>query len=93
MLTHRNLIANAINTQMVMPLDIDDVYLVMAPLFHAAGSVSVLQNLYVGAKQVVLPAFDPGGMLDVDRARRRHRDARRADDGRGCRGGAAGATA
>ena len=43
-LTHRNLIANAFSMQMVMPLELDDVYLVMAPLFHAAGSVSVLQT-------------------------------------------------
>jgi long-chain acyl-CoA synthetase len=64
-LTHRNLIANAINIQMVMPLELDDVYLVMAPLFHAAGSVSVLQTMYVGAKHVILPSFDPGEVLDV----------------------------
>ena len=64
-LTHRNLIANATNMQMVMPLELDDVYLVMAPLFHAAGSVSVLQTLYVGAKHVILPSFDPGEVLDV----------------------------
>ncbi len=64
-LTHRNLIANAINMQMVMPLKLDDVYLVMAPLFHAAGSVSVLQTMYVGAKHVILPSFDPGEVLDV----------------------------
>ena len=51
--------------QMVMPLEIDDVYLVMAPLFHAAGSVSVLQTIYVGAKHVILPSFDPGEVLDV----------------------------
>ena len=64
-LTHRNLIANATSMQIVMPLELDDVYLVMAPLFHAAGSVSVLQSLYVGAKQVILPSFDPGEVLDV----------------------------
>jgi long-chain acyl-CoA synthetase len=64
-LTHRNLIANAINIQMVMPLALDDVYLVMAPLFHAAGSVSVLQAMYVGAKHVILPSFEPGEVLDV----------------------------
>ena len=54
-LTHRNLIANATSMQIVTPLELDDVYLVMAPLFHAAGSVSVLQTLYVGAKHVILP--------------------------------------
>jgi long-chain acyl-CoA synthetase len=65
MLTHRNLIANAMNTQMVAPLGVGDVYLVMAPLFHAAGSISVLQALYAGATQVIVPAFDAGAVLDL----------------------------
>jgi long-chain acyl-CoA synthetase len=65
MLTHRNLLANTINMQMFMPLQGDDVYLVMAPLFHAAGSVSLLQSIYVGAKQVIVPAFEPGQVLDT----------------------------
>ena len=37
----------------------------MAPLFHAAGSVSLLQSIYVGACQVILPAFEPGRALDT----------------------------
>ena len=65
MLTHRNLLANTFNIQMLAPMTIDDTYLVMAPLFHAAGSVSVLQSLYVGARQVVVPAFDPALALDL----------------------------
>jgi long-chain acyl-CoA synthetase len=65
MLTHRNLIANAFHTQTITPLDRDDVYLVMAPLFHAAGSISVLQALYAGATQVIVPAFDAGAVLDT----------------------------
>jgi long-chain acyl-CoA synthetase len=65
MLTHRNLLANTFNTQMITPLDADDVYLVMAPLFHAAGSISLLQSIYVGARQVILPAFEPGPTLDT----------------------------
>jgi acyl-CoA synthetase (AMP-forming)/AMP-acid ligase II len=65
MLTHRNLLANTFNSQMLTPMDGSDVYLVMAPLFHAAGSISLLQSIYVGALQVILPAFDPAGALDV----------------------------
>ena len=65
MLTHRNLLANTFNTQMLYALDRDDVFLVMAPLFHAAGSVSLLQSIYVGAKQVIVPAFDPAAVLDL----------------------------
>lgn len=65
MLTHRNLIANAWNIQFAQPMSNDDRYLIMAPMFHAAGSVSVLQSIFVGATQVIMPAFEPGGMLDL----------------------------
>ncbi len=65
MLTHRNLIANAWNAQFAQPLSIDDRYLIMAPMFHAAGSVSVLQSLFVGATQVIMPVFEPAAMLDL----------------------------
>jgi long-chain acyl-CoA synthetase len=65
MLTHRNLIANAWNIQFAQPMNGDDRYLIMAPMFHAAGSVSVLQSIFVGATQVIMPAFEPGGMLDL----------------------------
>jgi long-chain acyl-CoA synthetase len=65
MLTHRNLVANAVNTQFIQPMSIDDRYLIMAPMFHAAGSVSVLQSIFLGATQVILPAFDAASMLDL----------------------------
>jgi long-chain acyl-CoA synthetase len=65
MLSHRNLIANAFHFMAHVPHQQTDATLVMAPLFHAAGSNSVLGNLWTGAKQVVLPSFDPGGALDL----------------------------
>ena len=65
MLTHRNLVANAHNIQFAQPMSGDDRYLIMAPMFHAAGSVSVLQSIYLGATQVILPAFHPATMLDL----------------------------
>ena len=65
MLTHRNLIANAWNIQFAQPMTSDDRYLIMAPMFHAAGSVSVLQSIFLGATQVIMPSFEPGGMLDL----------------------------
>jgi long-chain acyl-CoA synthetase len=64
MLTHANLIANAYNSQMFWPLGPGDVYQVIAPLFHAAGSTSALQCIYQGVPQVLVPAFDPGAILD-----------------------------
>ncbi|MFP5489487.1 MAG: AMP-binding protein, partial [Acidimicrobiia bacterium] len=65
MLTHRNLIANAWNMQITQPISADDRYLVMAPMFHAAGSISLLQSIFAGACQVIMPAFDPATMLDL----------------------------
>ena len=65
MLTHRNLVANAWNVQVTQPLDVDDRYLVMAPMFHAAGSISLLQSIFVGATQVIMPTFDAATMLDT----------------------------
>ena len=65
MLTHRNLIANGWHVQFTQPMTADDRYLIMAPLFHAAGSVSVLQSMFVGATQVIMPTFEPGAMLDL----------------------------
>ncbi len=65
MLTHRNLLANMMHSQITLPFDSDDVYLVVAPMFHAAGSNSVLQCISLGVKQVVVPAFDPSESLDL----------------------------
>ncbi len=65
MLTHRNLVANTLHSQITMPLDGDDTYLVVAPMFHAAGSNSVLQCLALGVCQVVVPAFEPNLCLDL----------------------------
>jgi long-chain acyl-CoA synthetase len=65
MLTHRNLLANAYNTQMLMPLGAGDVYQIIAPLFHAAGSNSVLQCVYLGIPQVIVPAFTPAESLEL----------------------------
>ena len=70
MLTHANLIANAYNAQMLWPFEQADVYQVIAPLFHAAGSISVLQCLYQGVRQVIVPIFDPAAILDQIEAER-----------------------
>jgi long-chain acyl-CoA synthetase len=65
MLTHRNLIANAQNMQAVGRLTADDTWLVVAPLFHAAGTVAALATVWVAGRHVVLGAFDPAGALDL----------------------------
>jgi len=45
MLSHRNLIANAFHYMTTVPQREDDLMLVMAPLFHAAGSNGVIANI------------------------------------------------
>ncbi len=65
MLTHRNLIANTFHWMSCVSQGPDDVMLVMAPLFHAAGSNGVLASIWNGGSQVMLPAFDPAEALDL----------------------------
>jgi len=65
MLTHANLMANAIHTQLAQPILIDDRYLTVAPMFHAAGVYCAAVLPLVGACNVILPAFDPASALDT----------------------------
>jgi long-chain acyl-CoA synthetase len=64
MLTHRNLIANTFHFMTMAPPTTDTVFLVMAPLFHAAGSNGVLGGIWTGSCQIPLKVFDPGTALD-----------------------------
>jgi long-chain acyl-CoA synthetase len=70
MLTHRNLIANAMHFQAIWPFRPDTRWLVVAPLFHAAGSVAVLATVWQGGTHLPLPAFDPAAALDLIESRR-----------------------
>ena len=65
MLSHRNLIANAFHYMTTVPQHEDDLMLVMAPLFHAAGSNGVIANIWTMGTQVTLAAFDPKIALDL----------------------------
>ncbi|PCI77702.1 MAG: AMP-dependent synthetase [SAR86 cluster bacterium] len=65
MLSHRNLIANTFHYLASVPQREDDVMLVMAPLFHAAGSLGVIGNIWTLGTQVTLAAFDPKTALDL----------------------------
>ena len=65
MLTHRNLIANTFHWMAAVPQRADDKMMVMAPLFHAAGSNGVLASIWTGGCQVMLPAFDPALALEL----------------------------
>src|SRR5713101_9045951 len=65
MLSHRNLIANTTNWIIAAQQGPEDTYLVMAPLFHAAGSLAVLATVWIGGCQVIIPAFDAAAALDA----------------------------
>jgi len=65
MLTHRNLIANAQHWLASVPQNEHDRSLVMAPMFHAAGSNGILAAIWQGALQVPLGTFDPAAVLDL----------------------------
>ena len=65
MLSHRNLLANTFHTLGFLQPRRDSAYMVMAPLFHAAGSTGVLASVWTGGTQVVVPAFSPAEALDL----------------------------
>jgi long-chain acyl-CoA synthetase len=70
MLTHGNLVANALHFQVSSPFGPDTCWLIVAPLFHAAGSIAVLATVWHAGRQVVLPAVEPGAALDLIEAER-----------------------
>jgi long-chain acyl-CoA synthetase len=65
MLTHRNLIANTYNWLAAVPQSSTDRTLVMAPMFHAAGSNGILGAIWLGSCQISLGSFDPIAALDL----------------------------
>ena len=64
MLTHRNLIADSLHYLISTPHYEKDVMLVMAPMFHAAGSIAILPSIWTHSCQVPLAVFDPAAALD-----------------------------
>ena len=70
MLSHRNLLANTNHWLIATQQGPGDTYLIMAPLFHAAGSTAILATVWIGGRQLILPAFDPDAALDLIEAER-----------------------
>ena len=62
-LSHRSKLADA--TSLITSVDLrqDDRWLVMSPMFHAAGSFNILPCVWVGATQYFLPRFDAEAAL------------------------------
>jgi acyl-CoA synthetase (AMP-forming)/AMP-acid ligase II len=65
MLTHRNLVANAFHKTVACSLRADDVFLAAPAMFHVAGIAPLVGLIWLGAKTVTLPSFDPEACLDV----------------------------
>jgi long-chain acyl-CoA synthetase len=65
MLRHRSLVSNALHLQAALPFEPDTCFLLVAPMFHLAGTLAVLATVWHGGRQVVMPAFDAGGLLDL----------------------------
>jgi long-chain acyl-CoA synthetase len=65
MLTHRNLIANAFHKAVACSLREDDVFLAAPAMFHVAGVAPLVSLVWLGARSVILPSFDPERCLDA----------------------------
>lgn len=59
MLTHRNLLANALHIALALQYSQEDIYLHAAPMFHLADGASTFAVTWVGGCHAFLPAFDP----------------------------------
>ncbi len=66
MLTHRNLVANLVQTNSIVPLPPDEISIAVLPFFHIYG-MQVLMNytLRTGTTAVTLPRFDLEEFLKV----------------------------
>lgn len=65
MLSHANLVSNAMNMAIGMGFDGDAVYLHAAPMFHLSDSCSTYGVTMLGGTHVFLPRFEPSSFLDV----------------------------
>jgi fatty-acyl-CoA synthase len=65
-LSHANVMWNAVNTLVDTDITTDEVTLVVAPLFHAAGlNMTCLPTLLKGGRVVLVPSFDAGEVLGL----------------------------
>ncbi|HEY2224216.1 class I adenylate-forming enzyme family protein [Actinomycetospora sp.] len=65
MLTHGNLVANAFHFMACWPFTEDTRFMVVAPMFHAAGTIGALATTWAAGTQVLVPTFTGAGVLDV----------------------------
>jgi long-chain acyl-CoA synthetase len=65
MLSHRNLMANAMHTALALGYEEADTYLHAAPMFHQADAASTYAVTWLGGGHAFVPAFAPQPVLDV----------------------------
>ena len=66
MLSHRNLIANVLQTGETIPVSDEDTSIGCLPFFHIYGMTVIMNlGLHNGATIVTMPRFDLGGFLDL----------------------------
>lgn len=65
MLSHRNLLANALHNLAVTGHSRADRWLHVCPMFHVAGTSNVFACTWVGARSVILPRFEPRAVLEA----------------------------
>jgi fatty-acyl-CoA synthase len=63
MLTHKNVKSHALGTIAELHLTDSDHWFHVAPLFHLADAWATFAITWVGGKHVIIPAFDPLGVL------------------------------
>ncbi|MDA0168858.1 AMP-binding protein [Solirubrobacter taibaiensis] len=70
MLSHRNLVSNALHNLAVTGHAREDRWLHVCPMFHVAGTSNVFACTWVGARSVILPRFEPVSVLGAIDAHR-----------------------
>jgi len=65
MLSHRNLVSNALHNLAVTGHAREDRWLHVCPMFHVAGTSNVFACVWVGARSVILPRFEPVAVLET----------------------------
>lgn len=66
MLSHRNLVANMVQTEPVLAVSAKDVVIAVLPFFHVYGMCVIMNlGLLAGATLVTMPRFELGQFLDL----------------------------
>jgi acyl-CoA synthetase (AMP-forming)/AMP-acid ligase II len=66
MLTHRNLVANIVQTDAMLKIEADDVLIGVLPFFHIYGMTVIMNmGLWAGATLVTMPRFELGEFLGL----------------------------